>query len=249
MDAELRELLRREGDSALLVRGQLDGLLEIGAGSGSGDNTVNRIAGGVLHFSVNGKVGGAEVVGKMSGGHRRMHRDGAGGDEIDIADHTHVLVRRCGIPVDPVDSEIGLGGRKGLHRKDIVAARLQDAGDIEIVRAIRAGDLRGIGDAVAVQPDLSAVVDAAEVQPELRSLFRRSGRGEVVAVPPAAVVGAVGRHGQVRKIMADGIRRAGNFAQVVAKVRIGQKSGGNLSRNDSGRQGGSNPAVGGEARH
>ena len=94
-------------------------------------------------------------------------------------------------------------------------------GHIEVVGAIGSGHWLTIRDLVAVQPDFGAIVDAAKVQPEARILAVRRGRRELRAIPPAAVVGTVGRHGQVGKILPDGIGRAGNLAQIVAEVRIG----------------------------
>ena len=85
---------------------------------------------------------------------------------------------------------------------------------IEVISAIRARNLRRVRDLVAVQPDFAAVVDAAEVQPRALARMRGSRRRELFAIPPAAVIGAVLRHGQVGEVVADGIGRARNLAQV-----------------------------------
>ena len=116
-----------------------------------------------------------------------------------------------------IDVQILFGRGESFHRQHIAFAEPELIGHIEMVRTVGAGDLRGIGDLVAVEPDLRAIVDAAEVQPELRLLLRSHGSGKLIAIPPAAAVGAVGGHGQIREVLADGIGSSGNFAQVVAE--------------------------------
>ena len=93
-------------------------------------------------------------------------------------------------------------------------------GDIVFVGAIGAGYIFGVGDFVAVEPDIGAVIDAAEMQPHMAAceIFRQL---EFGAIPPGAAERAVLRHGQQRKILADGIGGAGNVAQIFSEVGIG----------------------------
>src|SRR5271155_3056076 len=65
------------------------------------------------------------------------------------------------------------------------------------------------------------------MQPERSSLFRRR-NSECLAVPPAAAIRAVVGHRQIGEVLADGVRRAGNLAQVQAVVRLLDFSGGDL---------------------
>ena len=71
-----------------------------------------------------------------------------------------------GFPVDPVDAEVGFGGREGFDGDGVFLAGVQVVSHIEVVGSIGAGDLLVVGDLLAVDPEIGAVVDAAEVQPE-----------------------------------------------------------------------------------
>jgi hypothetical protein len=153
---------------------------------------------GVVEFCVDGEVGGGKrSVGKMRDRHGRTDGDGATDDEIDFAPEAHVLVRRAWIPIDPVDAEILLGRGEGFDREYIFCAGLEEVRYVEVIGAICAGDSGGVGDATAVNPNLAAVVDAAEVDTGAQIAGCGGGSYELNAIPPAAAVGAVLRHGQI----------------------------------------------------
>ena len=71
VDAQLGELFGREDDGAVFMRGELDGLLEVHARGGAGDDAVDGVIGGVVQLGVDGEVGRIRgVIGKMRDGHR-----------------------------------------------------------------------------------------------------------------------------------------------------------------------------------
>ena len=109
--------------------------------------------------------------------------------------------------------------REYFDRHGVDGARTRDAGDVELVPAKRAGDLRARRDARAVHPDVRTIVDAVEGKPHRA----RGGRGrqiEFPPIPPRRFVRAVGRNGQQGELRADRIGRSRNRAQVHAGVRI-----------------------------
>ena len=197
---------------------------------------------------MDGEFGGLEAfVGQMGDDHRRTERDGTRADEIHVSPQTHVLVGGSGVPVDPVDTEVVLGGGEDLHGKNVRGAWLERICYIEVIGAVSARDLRGIRDLEAVEPNLRAIVDAAEVEPVAAVRGGGGRRGEGIAVPPAAVIRAVGGHGEVSEELTDGIGSARNLTQVIAEVRIGKNAGCDLRGQDGRGDRSAEPILGGEA--
>ena len=198
---------------------------------------------------MDGEFGGLQAfVGQMGDDHGRTEHDGAGAEEVHITPQAHVLVGGSGIPVDPVDTEVVLGGGEDLHGKNVRGAWLERICYIEVIGAVSARDLRGIRDLEAVEPNLRAIVDAAEVEPVAAVRCGGGRRGERVAIPPATAIRAIGWHGKVGKEFANRIGGTGNFAQVVAEVRIGKDAGCDLRGQDSRGHLSADPVLGGEAR-
>ena len=83
----------------------------------------------------------SEPSGKVSDSEGRANCHGAGFDEVNCAPKTHVFIRRAGVPVDPVNAEIFLGGCGGLDGEDVRLAGRDGVGDVEVVGAVGAGDL------------------------------------------------------------------------------------------------------------
>ena len=197
---QLWKLFRSEGHTTVLMRRQLDRLLEADPSGGAGNQPFDRVIGSVVQLGVDGQVGRVErLAGEVRDSQRRAQGDRAGRDQIDPAREAHVLIRRRGIPIDPIDAQILFRGREGLHRQHIGLAGFQKLGHIEVISAICSGDLCRIRDFVAVQPDFSAVIDTGEMQPESLIFLRCGRRLKFVAIPPAAFVWTVLRHGQVGK--------------------------------------------------
>ena len=196
VDLELRKLLGDENDFAIFVRRQLDRLLEANSGGSAGNQAFDCMIARVVQLGVDGQVRCVErLIKKMRNCQRRTHRDRAGRKQIDRAREAHVLIRRRGIPVDPVDAQVLFRGREGLHGQHIHLAWFQELRYIKVIGAIGSGNLSRVRDSVAVQPDFAAVVDATEMKPESRFFLRCGRRGELSAIPPAAAVGALLRHG------------------------------------------------------
>ncbi len=59
-NVQLRKLLGREDDGAVLMRRQLDRLLEAHSGSRARGHALHRVVGGVVQLGVDGQVGGVE---------------------------------------------------------------------------------------------------------------------------------------------------------------------------------------------
>ena len=171
--------------------------------------------------------------------------DRAAGGEVDFAPQAHVFVGRRGIPVDEGDGEILLGGGEDLYRENIFAVGFQNAGDAQFVGAPGSGDVVGVGDLFSVEPNVGAVVDAFEIQPDGFAGIG-SGRGKLIAIPPGDRVGAVGLHRSVRKICADGVRHAGELAEVCGEEWIGEGFVRYHRRDDRGGNGGVVPSLGNE---
>ena len=159
--------------------------------------------------------------------------DGAGGGETHGPVETHQLVRRHGVPVDEGDGEVARL-RGGNEDGEGVRAGPRDAGDVDLVGAVGAGRLRGVGDLLPVEPGVEAEVDAVEPQPEgLAGGFRR--HGELRPVPPGHGEGAVRGHLDVREVLPDGVGRPGNRPQVHPVVRVGVGAVRHQGRDDGGR--------------
>ena len=102
---------------------------------------------------------------------RVTDRHGSARLQIDAAPQAHVFIGRRRIPVHPVDAEVFFRLRDGFDGQQIRPGRARaERRDFVFVGAIGAGYVFGVGDFVAVEPDVGAIVDAAEVQPHLTIL-------------------------------------------------------------------------------
>ena len=92
----------------------------------------------------------------------------------------HVFVGRRGIPVNPGDAEIVFSRSGNFDGEGVGGAGFQIFGDIEFEGAVGAGDVFGVGDFLAVEPDVGAVVDSVEMEPV--GFFRDRPRGHLNSV-------------------------------------------------------------------
>src|SRR5689334_7515960 len=106
--------------------------------------------------------------------------------EIHRTPKPHGLVSRRWIPVDEIDSQIGLGLGEDLDG-DGIGAGMSGLAHVELVAAVGSGNLRTVRDLLSVYPEIGAVVDAIEVQPDViaRKLLRQM---EFSPIPPGALV-------------------------------------------------------------
>ena len=156
----------------------------------------------------------------MSDDLRVANGDGAAVLQVHFTPQAHFLIRRGGIPIDPVDAEILIGLRDRFYRQSVLLAANHVGRDVVFVSLVGSGNILGIGDRMAVHPDVRAIVDAAEIKPGVAAV--EIGREpEFGAIPPGAKERAVFRHRKQREILADRIRSAGNVAEIFAVVRIG----------------------------
>src|SRR5438105_8348759 len=106
--------------------------------------------------------------------------------EIHGTPQSHRFVRGRWIPIDKVDSQIGLGLGKDLDRDGILAG-MRCVPHIELIRAVRSRNLRTVGDLLSIHPDVRAVIDAVEMQPDIFSLMLWP-KMELVSITPRALV-------------------------------------------------------------
>src|SRR6185503_2750447 len=164
----------------------------------------------------------------------------------DRAPEAHVFVWRAGVPVYPVDAEVFFGGRGSFDGDDVGLAGGDGVGNVEIVSAVRTGDLRGVGYSFAIDPEFATVIYSAKVQPDAIVFGRECGNIELLPIPPGAGIWAVGGHGKVREVVAHGIGGAGDLAEIVAKVGIGEDTGFDLCGEHGAGYGCFEPAASGE---
>ena len=179
--------------------------------------------------------------------HRRPHSHRPSGDQIDRTPQSHILVRRAGIPVDPVDAQVFLCRRGCLDRQHVGLTRFEHVRHVEIVGAISARDGARIRYLFPIEPDLAAIVDSAEVEPEAAIGRPRGRKREFLSIPPAAAIRAICRHRQIREIGSDGIACSGNLAKIVTEVGIGNRSCRDLRCQHGAWNRGLQPSFGGKA--
>src|SRR4029078_8918484 len=92
-------------------------------------------------------------------------RYGPGGEEIGASHNAHVAVGRHGVPVDEGKRQIVRLRRNDFHGQRVEAGH-DVVGDIEFEPAVHAGHLSGIGDQLAIDPDVGAAVDGLEINTE-----------------------------------------------------------------------------------
>src|SRR5438552_13112757 len=109
--------------------------------------------------------------------------------EIHRTPEPHRFVSRRWIPVDEIDSQIGLGLGEDLDG-DGIAAGMCGLTHIELIGAVRSRNLGAVRDLLSVYPDIGAVIDALEVQPDVVSGKLRP-QIEFSPIPPGALVGTV----------------------------------------------------------
>jgi len=133
---------------------------------------------------------------------------------------------------------------KRLQRQHVCLSRLKRLRDIQVIRAIRSGDLRGIRNLLLVYPDFRGIVDPADTQPVMPA-FRIHWRGEFIAIPPApaAMVWTVGGHRQILKICTFGIGGPRNSAKIVSEIGVGKDSNHHLRGHHRGGHGRADPTL------
>ena len=205
------------------MRGQLHRLLKFHPRGRAFNHALHRSVACVVQLGVDSQLGGAQrAISEVRHRQRRAQCHRACTYQIDSAPQAHILVRRTGIPIHPVDAKIFFRRRKRLHGQHILLACLQEFRHIEVICPISAGDLGLISDLVPVQPNVAAVIDSAEVQPLALADMCRSRSRELRAIPPAAAVGAIVCHRHIGEDMADWVSRARNLAQIHAVIWIGK---------------------------
>ena len=127
----------------------------------------DRLLAGVVNFGADGE-GRLPVVGVELGLHKRMaqrHRPGRG--EVNIFPNPHVFVGRSRIPVHPGQRQIVFARSENFYRQSIAFSGMQKFSSVEFENPEGAGDFGGIGDLLAVDPDIGPVVDAIQMQPRI----------------------------------------------------------------------------------
>ena len=96
---------------------------------------------------------------------------------------------------------------------------MQKFSSVEFENPEGAGDFGGIGDLLAVDPDIGPVVDAIQMQPRILAgeICRQRKLG---AIPPGAAERAVFRHGLIGKKCFGGIIHPRQGAQIAAEIWI-----------------------------
>ena len=190
--ASCRSVGRADGDLARLAGGERDVLLEGDAGGAALQRAGDGRRRGVRREHLHRQLGPVEGGGQLRHDLRVAERHGTGGGEAHGPVEAHQLVGRHGVPVHEGDREVARL-RGGDEDGEGVRAGLRGAGDVDLVDAVGAGRLRGVGDLLPVEPGVEAEVDAVEVQPE--GLAGGLGRqGELRPVPPGHGEGAVRGH-------------------------------------------------------
>ena len=106
----------------------------------------------------------------QAAGHERVpQRERPAVGEVHRAPQAHVLVRRHGVPVHPVEGQVGRLRGEDLDRERVARAGLRGLGHVQLVAAEGAHHVLGRGQLLAVQPDVGAVVHAVEVEPQAAS--------------------------------------------------------------------------------
>src|ERR1700690_3755362 len=110
---------------------------------------------------------------------------GTGPAQKAFAPESHVLVRRPGVPINPIYTQVFLGLRDGFDGQHVRPVALEQRGNVELVGAIGSCDFTFPGELAAVDPDVRAIIDPTEIEPHALAIetVRRAKFG---AVPPRA---------------------------------------------------------------
>ena len=228
------------GRSRRLAGRERDVLLERDTRGSARERPRDRSGAGVgrehLHNQLGPIVGGSERRHDL----RVTQRNRTAAGERDRTVEAHHLVGRHRVPVDEGDGEVVR--RRGGHQNGKgVRTGLCRGGDVDLVDAVGACGLRGVGDLPAVEPGVEAEVDAVHPQPQRAALRLRRER-ELGAVPPGHGKGAVRGHRLVREVRADLVGHSRERAQVHPVIGIGVAAVGDERRDDCRRHRRSVPA-------
>ena len=234
VEHELAEIRWEEADFLLFARGEADHLLDLDVGfsrpaDGGAQNPPDSVGREVPHGGEDREPRrvrprqwqvGVDGGGGDSDGSRHPQRDGFEDPGVAVRDEgitvAGILVGALipeVVPVDPVEPAVGqLDAIDVLQRplwshldgERIGLPRPNPRRRVDVVVDVHPDDLLGVGDEVAVEPDLGAIVDAGKVQ-----LIRAVAGGGVErrAVPPVLLPEVLGH--LLQKVLA------------VVQVRVG----------------------------
>src|SRR5208283_20759 len=162
--------------------------------------------------------------------------------QVYVSPEAHIFIRRCRVPVDPIDPQVALRLRNRLDRDHIYLGMAQEGSHIEFIRPVSSRNLLLARNPAAIHPDVRAVVNAVKIEPDAApSIILR--KAEFGSVPPGTPKWAVLWHWQRREILADRIGGARNGSKILAKVGLGRRLVRDKRRDDRRRHGYTVPII------